>query len=118
MQKAGIPITFTYIADAHDDHNSGFAFGPGQPGYVAALKAYDDAFAKFFTQLKQNGIDQSNTLFVVTADEGDHFSGSAPTVYIRNNPAPTAPVTRQLERDMAKLTALNPLTNQLDTPSL
>jgi len=42
---------------------------------VAALKAYDDAFAKFFTRLANDGINQSNTLFVFTADEGDHFVG-------------------------------------------
>ena len=54
-------------------------FGPGQAGYVAQLKAYDQAFAQFFTRLKNDGIDQSNTLFVFTVEEGDHFVGSAPT---------------------------------------
>ena len=38
-------------------------------GYVAALKAYDDAFAKFFTRLAADGITAKNTLFVFTADE-------------------------------------------------
>jgi hypothetical protein len=75
MQEAGVPITFTYIADAHDDHVNGVAFGPGQAGYVAQLKAYDDAFGKFFKRLQADGIDQSNTLFIITADEGDHFAG-------------------------------------------
>ncbi len=79
MQEAGIPVTFAYIADAHDDHVNDVAFGPGQAGYVAQLKAYDKAFGQFFAQLKTHGIDQSNTLFIFTADEGDHFAGGPPT---------------------------------------
>jgi hypothetical protein len=80
MQEAGIPITFSYIADAHDDHvNFSGAFGPGQAGYVAQLQSYDAAFGKFFARLKADGIDQSNTLFIFTADEGDHFAGGAPS---------------------------------------
>jgi len=75
MQEHGIPITYAYISDAHDAHPSGPAFGPGQAGYVAALKAYDLAFGKFFTRLASDGINKSNTLFVFTADEGDHFAG-------------------------------------------
>ena len=79
MQEAGVPITFAYISDAHDAHPSGPAYGPGQAGFVAALAAYDDAFNKFFTRLANEGIDRSNTLFVVTADENDHFVGGPPT---------------------------------------
>jgi len=79
MQEHGIPITYAYISDAHDAHPSGPAYGPGQAGYVAALKAYDTAFGKFFHRLADDGINQSNTLFVFTADEGDHFAGGAPS---------------------------------------
>jgi hypothetical protein len=79
MQEHGVPITYAYISDAHDKHPSGPAFGPGQAGYVAALAAYDDAFNKFFTRLANDGINQSNTLFVFTSDEGDHFVGGAPS---------------------------------------
>src|SRR5713226_5826932 len=75
MQERGIPITYAYISDAHDAHPSGPSYGPGQAGYVAALKAYDTAFGKFFKRLANDGINQSNTLFVFTADEGDHFAG-------------------------------------------
>ncbi len=75
MQEHGIPITYAYISDAHDNHPSGPAYGPGQAGYVAALAAYNDAFGKFFARLAADGINQSNTLFVFTADEGDHFAG-------------------------------------------
>ena len=79
MQEHGVPVTYAYISDAHDAHPSGPAFGPGQAGYVAALAAYDDAFNKFFTRLASDGINQSNTLFVFTADEGDHFVGGLPS---------------------------------------
>jgi hypothetical protein len=79
MQEHGVPITYAYISDAHDNHTTGTAFGPGEAGYVAQLKAYDDAFGKFFTRLANDGINKSNTLFVFTADEGDHFVGGAPS---------------------------------------
>jgi hypothetical protein len=78
MQEHGVPVTYAYISDAHDAHQSGPAFGPGQAGYVAALKSYDNAFAAFFTRLAKDGINKSNSLFVFTADEGDHFVGGAP----------------------------------------
>lgn len=75
MQEAGIPVTFAYISDVHDNHAGGGAYGPGEQGYVDALKSYDDAFGKFFARLAADGINKSNTLFVVTADENDHFAG-------------------------------------------
>lgn len=78
MQEHDIPITFAYIADAHDKHPGGPSFGPGEAGFVGALKAYDDAFDAFFHRLANDGIDRSNTLFVFMADEGDHFAGGAP----------------------------------------
>jgi hypothetical protein len=83
MQEHGIPVTFGYISDAHDNHgNTGeihIAYGPGEPGYVAQLKAYDQAFAKFFDRLAAHGITKNNTLFVITNEEGDHFVGSQPS---------------------------------------
>ena len=83
MQESGVPVTFAYISDAHDDHgtsgNIHVAYGPGEAGYTAQLAAYDAAFDKFFTRLAADGINKSNTLFVFTVDEGDHFAGSAPT---------------------------------------
>jgi len=75
MQEHGVPVTYAYISDAHDAHPNGPAYGPGQAGYVAALKSYDNAFATFFTRLAKDGINKNNTLFVFTADEGDHFVG-------------------------------------------
>ena len=79
MQENGIPVTFAYISDAHDNHTLARASGPGEADYQAQLKSYDDAFAAFFARLAANGIDKSNTLFVVTADEGDHFAGGVGT---------------------------------------
>jgi hypothetical protein len=69
------PVTYAYISDAHDNHRTGNAFGPGEAGYVAQLKSYDDAFGKFFARLAKDGINQSNTLFTFTSDENDHFVG-------------------------------------------
>ena len=90
MLEAGVQVVYTYIADAHDPQrvdipnapatpNSGHAYGPGEAGYVAALKSYDQAFGKFFARLKADGIDETNTLFIVVPDENDHFVGGAPT---------------------------------------
>jgi hypothetical protein len=86
MQENGVPITFAYISDAHDNHgNSGdihVAYGPGEAGYVQQLRDYDKAFGDFFARLKADGITKDNTLFAITVEEGDHFSGTAP-----DNPA-------------------------------
>jgi hypothetical protein len=79
MQETGIPITYAYISDAHDKHLHGPAYGPGQAGYVAALAANNEAFGRFFTRLANDGIDKTNTLFVFTSDEGDHFAGGPPS---------------------------------------
>ncbi|HEY3544303.1 MAG TPA: hypothetical protein VGK79_17335 [Gaiellaceae bacterium] len=164
MQEAGVPVTYAYISDAHDDHgNAGnihFAYGPGEAGYEQQLHDYDQAFGKFFDRLAADGINKSNTLFVFTVDEGDHFVGDAPTpagcdgvttpcqynrvgeinadlrrmvrtsfgdttnfsvhsddapnVYITGNPAQAAPVTRTLEREMSRLSWLNPYTGTVE----
>jgi hypothetical protein len=86
MQEAGIPVTYGYVSDAHDGHgNSGnihFAFAPGEAGYVQQLHDYDVAFQRFFDRLAADAINKSNTLFLFTVDEGDHFAGSQP-----NNPS-------------------------------
>jgi hypothetical protein len=83
MQEAGIPVTYGYISDAHDQHGVAGEIhatrGPGEADYVQQLKNYDDAFAKFFARLAADGIDKSNTLFVFTVEEGDHFVGSQPS---------------------------------------
>jgi hypothetical protein len=85
MQESGIPITFGYLSDVHDNHTSAFpapfnpnfprANGPGEDNSVNQLRAYDDAFQLFFERLAADGIDKTNTMFVVTVDEGDHYAG-------------------------------------------
>src|ERR687888_525501 len=67
---------FVGIGPAGNIH---FAYGPGEAGYVQQLHDYDLAFQKFFNRLAADGINKSNTLFVFTVDEGDHFVGDAPT---------------------------------------
>jgi len=93
MQEHGVPVTYAYISDAHDNHSSANPFGPavcksdpefgalgpGDACYVAQLAAYNEAFGKFFARLQADGINKNNTLFVITADEGDHFAGGPPT---------------------------------------
>jgi hypothetical protein len=93
MQEAGIPVTMAYIADAHDRHDTtgacsstapvtGFlpgAQGPGAPCYEQQLQEYDQAFQAYFQRLAADGINKSNTLFVFTVEEGDHFAGGQPT---------------------------------------
>jgi hypothetical protein len=79
MQEHGVPVTYAYISDAHDDPATGTAWGPGQAGYVQQLATYNQAFADFFTNLQDHGITAKNTLFVITADENDHFVGALPT---------------------------------------
>src|SRR5260370_24926710 len=84
MLETGVPVLYLYIEDAHDNHhypnaptNPDGTFGPGEAGYVVQLQAYESAFSKFFARLQADGITPQNTLFVVTADENDHFAGSA-----------------------------------------
>jgi hypothetical protein len=79
MQTHGVPVTFTYLSDLHDAWNGSGPFGPGQPGYERQLREENAAFGEFFARLAAHGITTRNTLFVVTADEGDHFVGSKPT---------------------------------------
>jgi hypothetical protein len=81
MQEAGIPVTYAYISDVHDKFNASphESLGPGEADYVKQLKAYDAAFAAFFDRLAAHGIDKSNTLFVFTADEGDHLAADQAT---------------------------------------
>ncbi len=93
MQENGVPVTYAYISDVHDNHTGGQAYEPaacltdpeygglgaGDVCHEAQLQAYDEAFGKFFARLKADGINKNNTLFVITADEGDHFAGGPPS---------------------------------------
>jgi len=51
MQEAGLPVTYAYISDLHDNHTGKGAYGPGEAGYVSAMQSYDAAFEQFFARL-------------------------------------------------------------------
>jgi hypothetical protein len=90
MQEAGIPVTYGYISDLHErksdtttgctsDTSSkgvGRPLGPGDACYVANARHYDQAFQTFFERLQADGITPANTLFVISAEEGDQFAGA------------------------------------------
>jgi hypothetical protein len=178
MQEHGIPVTYAYIPSVHENRSGGNShtpavcstdpeqdqLAPGDVCHDAQAAAYNDAFGKFFARLESDGINRTNTLFVITADEGDHFSGGppapancdgvhvpctfsqlgqidsnlqdllakedptlnfattpidiqfdmVPVFYVEGNPAAGSPIARQLERDAAKLTAVNPFTGKTD----
>lgn len=77
MQEHGVPITTAYLSAVHEKADTGL--GPGDPIYEQNLRNYDEAFGKFFTRLAADGINKSNALFIVTADENDHFVGVGPS---------------------------------------
>jgi hypothetical protein len=88
MLEAGVPVVYGYIEDAHDNQGQAISgvststeqtFGPGEAGYVTQLKAFNKAFGEFFARLAKNGITKNNTLFIITADENDHFVGGPPS---------------------------------------
>jgi hypothetical protein len=180
MQEGGLPVTYGYISDLHGNHflpntpactNAPDALPPGDPCYIQQAQAFDASFNTFFTRLAADGITTDNSLFVFTADEGDHVAGanvgrkvqptpptcngakvtgttitpdvlctypagtfgeidgnltgllatqknnttsftvhsdSAPNFYVKGKPGPNDPTVRQLERDVAGLTASNP----------
>jgi len=76
MQEHGVPVTYAYLSAVHEVSDVGL--GPGDPQYEQNLRNYDEAFGKFFARLARDGITKSNTLFVVSADENDHFVGAGP----------------------------------------
>jgi hypothetical protein len=87
MLEAGVPVVYGYIEDAHDNQGAALSgvstaveetFGPGEAGYVTQLAAFNKAFGEFFTRLAKDGITKDNTLFIITADENDHFAGGPP----------------------------------------
>ena len=80
LLEAGVPVVYGYIEDAHDNHiTSSGTFGPGEAGYETQLQAFNKAFGEFFSRLAKDGITKANTLFVITADENDHFVGGPPS---------------------------------------
>jgi hypothetical protein len=96
MQEAGVPITAGYISDIHgNEHIPGVtacvgappALGPGSACYIAQAQYYNQAFGTFFQRLAADGITPANTLFIVSADEGDHVAGANVGRAIQPTPA-------------------------------
>jgi hypothetical protein len=79
MQEHGVPVTYAYISDGHQQHPGTVPYGPGEAGYVAQLRQYNQAFTDFFARLAADGINRTNTLFTFTSDEGDHVIAGPPS---------------------------------------
>jgi hypothetical protein len=88
LLEADVPVVYGYIGDIHERKAgqsgcstttataAGFAVGPGDSCYVQTAAQYDQAFQTFFERLAAAGIDQTNTLFVIGAEENDQFDGA------------------------------------------
>jgi hypothetical protein len=100
MQESGVPVTYGYISDIHGNEgipalsgqgepcfHAPSALGPGSPCYLAQAQYYNAAFGVFFQRLLQDGINASNTLFVISSDEGDHVAGANVGRAIQPTPA-------------------------------
>jgi hypothetical protein len=97
MLESGVPVVYGYMSDVHgNEHIPGLsaqcasapdALGSGDPCYVAQAKAYNTAFGQFFARLAADGINASNTEFVVSSDEGDHEAGANVGRSIQPTPA-------------------------------
>lgn len=95
MQEHGVAVTYAYISAVHEQNDT--ALGPGDPIYEQNMRNYDKAFGEFFSRLAADGINKSNTLFVIGADENDHFAGARPTN------APCDGVTKPCAYDYSKV---------------
>ena len=51
---------------------------PARPATSSSCTTTTSPSSQFFDRLAADGINKSNTLFVFTVDEGDHFAGSQP----------------------------------------
>jgi hypothetical protein len=96
MLESGVPVVNGYIADVHgNEHIPGLtacagapsALGPGTACYIAQAQYYDAAFGLFFQRLAADGINASNTEFVLSSDEGDHVAGANVGRTIQPTPA-------------------------------
>jgi hypothetical protein len=75
MQVRGIPVTYTYIPAGHHK------FTRNSRDYLASLRTSDRAFQLFFDRLATVGFTASNTLFMLTSDEGDLYYPHPPGRY-------------------------------------
>ena len=96
MLESGLPVVNGYIADIHgNEHIPGLSACVGQPSalgsgsacYIAQAQYYNAAFGTFFQRLAMDGINTSNTLFILSSDEGDHEAGANVGRAIQPTPA-------------------------------
>jgi hypothetical protein len=98
MLESGMPVVNGYISDIHGNETipglsacagirSGAPLGPGSACYIAQAQYYNQAFATFFARLAADGITPQNSLFVISADEGDHVAGANVGRAIQPTPA-------------------------------
>jgi hypothetical protein len=85
MLESGVQVVNAYIADIHGNQapagvaackGAPAALGSGSACYIAQAQYYNQAFGEFFARLAKDGITPANTLFVLSADEGDHEAGA------------------------------------------
>jgi hypothetical protein len=97
MLETGVPVVSGYISDLHGNEfipslssvcaKAGDALGSGSACYIAQAQYYNQAFGSFFQRLAADGITPSNTLFIVSSDEGDHEAGANVGRAIQPTPA-------------------------------
>jgi hypothetical protein len=100
MLETGVPVVDMYISDLHGNefieglsskgepcYGAGDALGSGSACYLAQAAYYNQAFGAFFQRLAAEGITPSNTLFVLSSDEGDHEAGANVGRAIQPTPA-------------------------------
>jgi hypothetical protein len=100
MLESGVPVVTGYISDLHGNEfikglsskgepcfGAGDALGSGSACYTAQAAYYNQAFGTFFQRLAADGITPSNTLFVLSSDEGDHEAGANVGRAIQPSPA-------------------------------
>jgi hypothetical protein len=100
MLESGVPVVNTYVADIHGNESipslsapggpcfkAPAALGSGSACYIAQAQYYNQAFSVFFQRLAADGITPSNTLFVLSSDEGDHEAGANVGRAIQPTPA-------------------------------
>jgi hypothetical protein len=97
LLESGVPVVNGYISDIHGNNVPGLAacagisteaaLGSGSACYIAQAQFYNAAFGKFFQRLAADGINTSNTLFILSSDEGDHEAGANVGRAIQPTPA-------------------------------
>ena len=85
LLESGVPVVNAYMADIHGNESipslaackgAPAALGSGSACYIAQAQYYNQAFGDFFKRLAADGMTPANTLFVLSADEGDHEAGA------------------------------------------